>query len=58
LKKRGGQIAVIDPKLIPIVGIADVWLQPKPGTDAAIGLAMVHVMIDEELFSLPRGWKR
>lgn len=50
LKKRGGQIVVIDPKRIPTVGIADLWLRPQPGTDAAIGLAMIHVMIAERLF--------
>lgn len=50
LKKRGGQIVVIDPKRIPTVGIADLWLRPEPGTDAAIGLAMIHVMIEEGLF--------
>lgn len=50
LKKRGGQIVVIDPKRIPTVGIADLWLRPKPGTDAAIGLAMINVMIAEGLY--------
>ncbi len=50
LKRRGGQIVVIDPKRIPTVGIADLWLRPKPGTDAAIGLAVIQVMIEEGLF--------
>ena len=50
LKKRGGQIVVIDPKRIPTAGIADLWLRPRPGTDAAIGLAMINVMIREELY--------
>jgi thiosulfate reductase/polysulfide reductase chain A len=50
LKKRGGQIVVIDPKKMPTVGIADLWLRPKPGTDAALGLAMIHVMIEEGLY--------
>ena len=50
LKKRGGQIVVIDPKRIPTVGIADLWLRPKPGTDAAIGLAMINVMIEDGLY--------
>ncbi len=50
LKKRGGQIIVIDPKKMPTVGIADLWLRPNPGTDAAIGLAMIHVMIEEGLY--------
>jgi len=50
LKKRGGQIVVIDPKRIPTVGIADLWLRPRPGADAAIGLAMINVMIEEGLY--------
>jgi anaerobic selenocysteine-containing dehydrogenase len=50
LKKRGGQIVVIDPKKIPAVGIADIWLRPRPGTDAALALAMIDVMIQENLY--------
>lgn len=50
LKKRGGQIVVIDPKRMPTVGIADLWLRPKPGTDVALGLAMIQVMIEEGLY--------
>src|SRR6185312_158351 len=50
LKKRGGQIVVIDPKRTPTVKIADLWLRPKPGTDAALGLAMIHVMIEDGLY--------
>jgi thiosulfate reductase / polysulfide reductase chain A len=50
LKKRGGRIVVIDPKRMPTVGIADLWLRPKPGTDAALGLALIHVMIKEDLY--------
>ena len=40
LKKRGGKIVVIDPNETPITRRADIWLRPKPGTDAAIALAM------------------
>src|SRR5262249_16841762 len=36
LKKRGGQIVVVDPKHTPVVNIADLWLRPRPGTDAAL----------------------
>jgi anaerobic selenocysteine-containing dehydrogenase len=50
LKKRGGQIIVIDPKRTPTVGIADMWLRPRPGTDAALGLAMINIMIAEGLY--------
>jgi anaerobic selenocysteine-containing dehydrogenase len=30
--------------------LADIWLRPKPGTDAAIALAMLHIMISEGLY--------
>jgi thiosulfate reductase/polysulfide reductase chain A len=50
LKARGGQIVVIDPKRTPTVKIADLWLRPYPGTDAALALAMINVMIEDELY--------
>jgi anaerobic selenocysteine-containing dehydrogenase len=50
LKKRGGRIVVLDPKRTPVTEMADLWLRPRPGTDAAIGLAMMNVLIAEGLF--------
>ena len=50
LKKRGGRIIVLDPKRTPAAEIADLWLRPRPDTDAAIGLAMMHVLIRENLY--------
>lgn len=50
LKKRGGRVVVIDPKRTPAIDIADLWLRPHPGTDAALGLSMIHVMIEEGLY--------
>jgi len=50
LKKRGGRVIVLDPKRTPAAEIADLWLRPRPGTDAAIGLAMMHVLIRESLY--------
>jgi anaerobic selenocysteine-containing dehydrogenase len=49
-KQRGAAIVVIDPFRTPAAEIADVWLRPKPGTDAAIALAMMQVMIAEDLY--------
>lgn len=46
-KKRGAKIVVIDPKRTPAVDMADVWLAPRVGTDAAIALAMINVLISE-----------
>jgi anaerobic selenocysteine-containing dehydrogenase len=47
-KKRGAKIIVIDPKRIPAADIADLWLAPRVNTDAALALAMIHVMITED----------
>jgi thiosulfate reductase/polysulfide reductase chain A len=46
-KKRGARLIVIDPKRIPACDLADIWLRPRPGTDAAVALAMLAVTIAE-----------
>ncbi len=46
-KARGAKIVVLDPMRSEAAKIADLWLRPHPGTDAAIGLAMMQVMIAE-----------
>jgi anaerobic selenocysteine-containing dehydrogenase len=46
-KKRGARLVVIDPKRTPAADLADVWLRNRVGTDAAIALAMMHVIIGE-----------
>ena len=48
-KKRGARIVVIDPMGTATTELADLWLQPRVGTDAAIALAMIHVLISENL---------
>jgi thiosulfate reductase / polysulfide reductase chain A len=49
-KKRGARIIVIDPKRTQAAQMADLWLQPHVGTDAALALAMTHVLISENLY--------
>lgn len=48
-RARGARVVVIDPKRIPTCELADVWLRPRPGTDAAVALAMIHVLVSENL---------
>ncbi|MBL7203274.1 MAG: molybdopterin-dependent oxidoreductase [Desulfobacteraceae bacterium] len=48
--KKGAQIIVVDPRPIPMAKKADVWLPIRPGTDAALGLAFLNVIINEELY--------
>ena len=47
LKKRGGRIVALDPARTPVCELADVWLRPRPGTDAAIAMAMIHWLIEQ-----------
>jgi len=49
-KKRGTKLIVIDPRRIPLANQADVFLQVRPATDAALGLAMLNVIIAEGLY--------
>jgi thiosulfate reductase / polysulfide reductase chain A len=49
-KKRGARVIVIDPKRTPAAEMADLWLQPRIGSDAALALAMTHVLIREGLY--------
>jgi thiosulfate reductase / polysulfide reductase chain A len=44
-QKKGAKIVVIDPARTQPARLADLWLQPKPGTDAAIGLGLVRWLI-------------
>lgn len=45
--KRGANLIIIDPRRIPLVDHATLFLQPHPGTDIYIFLAMMHAIIRE-----------
>jgi len=47
--KRGARLIVVDPRRVGPATKADLWLQVRPGTDAALALGIAGVMID-------RGW--
>jgi thiosulfate reductase/polysulfide reductase chain A len=49
-KKRGARLIVVDPKRTQAAQMADLWLAPRVGTDAALALAMIHVLITEGLY--------
>lgn len=49
LMKKGTQVMVIDPRCTWIASRAKLWLQLRPGTDAALALGFIHVMIKESL---------
>jgi anaerobic selenocysteine-containing dehydrogenase len=49
LRQRGGRLVVIDPHRTRTARAADHHVAPRPGTDAALLLAMVQVLFAEEL---------
>jgi anaerobic selenocysteine-containing dehydrogenase len=49
-KEMGTKIIVVDPRRTKTAEIADLWLQIRPGTDGALGLGMLNVIINEDLY--------
>jgi len=47
---KGARLVVIDPKRIPIADRAEMYLRIRPGTDGALALAMMNVIINEKLY--------
>jgi anaerobic selenocysteine-containing dehydrogenase len=47
--RRGARLIVVDPRRAGLASKADPWLRVRPGTDAALALAITNVMIE-------RGW--
>ena len=48
--KKGAKLVVIDPKRIPLADQADMYLRIRPGTDGALALALMNVIIEEDLY--------
>ncbi len=47
---KGAKVVVIDPRRTPSSDRADLLIQPKPGTDAAIALALANWMIKKNKY--------
>ena len=43
---------VVDPRRIGIGANADLLLQPRPGTDGALALAMIHCLLEESWYDV------
>jgi anaerobic selenocysteine-containing dehydrogenase len=50
IAESDAKIAVIDPRKIDMAGIADMWIKPRPGTDGALAMGLLKVVVDEDLY--------
>ncbi len=46
---NGGKLIVANPREIELVRFADLWLRHRPGTDVALLMGMMRVIVDEGL---------
>jgi anaerobic selenocysteine-containing dehydrogenase len=60
---RGAKLIVVDPRFTKLADRSDLWLQLRPGTDVALAMGMLRVIIEEELYDREfvqnwvHGWK-
>ena len=56
--KRGSELIVIDPRRTWLASRAKVWLKIRPGTDSALALGLLNVIINEKLYdeAFVRDW--
>ena len=47
---KGAKLIAVDPRLTKIAARADIWLQLRPGTDTALALGMINVIVNEGLY--------
>ncbi|WP_302319478.1 molybdopterin-dependent oxidoreductase [Gordonibacter pamelaeae] len=48
--QRGSRLITVDPSLTWLAARSDYWLRLRPGTDGALALAMLNVIISEDLY--------
>lgn len=48
-RENGAKVVAIDPRVTRTTAFADWHLQPKPGTDAALALGMMKIIVDRGL---------
>ena len=47
---RGAKLVVVDPRKTTLAAKADCWLRVRPGRDGELAMAMIHALLEEQLF--------
>lgn len=48
--KKGAKVVVIDPRRIAFADQAEMYMAIRPGTDGALALALINVIVNEDLY--------
>ena len=48
--EKAKNFIIVDPRVTRLTSRANLWLQVRPGTDAALALGMMNVIINEGLY--------
>ncbi len=51
VRQQGAKLIVVDPRKIPLVKYANIWLRPKPGTNVAVLSGLMNVILNEGLLA-------
>ena len=51
-QRNGAKLIVVDPRRTVTASKADLWVQLRPGSDAALALGLVHILLRDRLFDL------
>jgi molybdopterin-containing oxidoreductase family molybdopterin binding subunit len=47
---NGAKLIVIDPRYSEAAAKAHIWVRPRPGSDSALAMSMLHTIIQEQLY--------
>ncbi|MBI4321646.1 MAG: molybdopterin-dependent oxidoreductase [Chloroflexi bacterium] len=48
--ESGAKLVVVDPRKIDLASAADLWIRPRPGSDGALALGLLKVIVEERLY--------
>jgi len=51
VRYKGAKVVAVTPDYSEVAKLADLWMHPKQGTDAAVSMAMGHVILKEFYFN-------
>lgn len=51
-QQRGAALVVVDPRATGTTARADLWVRPRPGTDATLALGVIHLLLARQSYDV------